>query len=685
MRLDVPSEESPCEESPCAESPCEESPCEESPSPIFANRARSDVETANNKSNFLAFVVAVFRASVYRKFSTQGWEGSWAFLLVLVLISVLIQLIADVTQVGSRGQIVLYGMPGLLFYIPVSLLSAIIVLARTQQARQLSVLTMMFSGLYLIHQLCYLLAIEIYRLGLLRTYLPDWRPSFDLAMALWISLAAAIATIRIVRVQQIIRRALTVFVVGALLSIPLFGMYKNASLWIPDYRADQDGDEGAVVSDYDILNQEAIFYTQPSILKQQLERIQASTDADPQMFFIGVAGYASQNVFMNEVKFVEQLFQQRFNTANHSIRLINNKLTVNETSIASLTALQAAIDKVGTLMRSDRDVLFLYLTSHGSKTHEFSLEFGGMQFKQLNPQVLKTMLDQAGIKHRVIVISACYSGGYIEPLKNPNSLIITSAAADKTSFGCSNDAEYTYFGKAFFVDALGSDLSFVEAFAVAKPAIDAREKKEEYEPSHPQIFVGEEIQAKLDRLKKSTRTSQSTDKEEIGARGLAFVDTVDRQRRQELAQSLIDAFDNEAQSNALHRLCLDEQALTTAEKIYKDNPSYFGGISPSSHSWPLVVSALKTYQEQACKTLDSRTFSAVLVDHYANSHSVIELEKMLKFYRSDLGRQSINTNNAAYLKANRMSYRIATENNARANEEFSREIGRLIADSNRKR
>ncbi|MBC3874710.1 C13 family peptidase [Undibacterium flavidum] len=643
----------------------------------------SSHEELHQRLGFFSFISAVFKASIYRKFPSQNVDLPWTYIFYLVIFAVLLQLTGDLTEVGSRGQIALYGMPGLVFFIPVSILSAILVLARTQQRRQLALLTLMYCGLYLAHQFLYLIAIEIYRISLLRPYLPDWRPSFDLGMAIWFGLAAGVATTRIVSLDKRLHQCMVVLFVGTLLCIPLTGMYRNSSLWIRDYQAEQDGDKGAAVNDYDILNQETIIYKQPRILQQQLERIQAPTDADAQMFFVGVAGYASQNVFMNEVKFVERLLQERFKTAKHGISLINNSATVNETSIASVTALQAALEQIGKLMRPDRDVLFLYLSSHGSKSHEFSLEFGGMQFKQLNPQVLKTMLDQAEIKHRVIVISACYSGGYIEPLKNPNSLIITSAAADKTSFGCSNDADYTYFGKAFFVDALSEDISFVDAFAMAKPAIDAREKKEAYDPSNPQIFVGEEIQTTLSKIKKSKTDSGSiAEQGDSPARELPFADARDKQKRQMLAQRLIDSFGVESQLNALLRLCREEQALNSAEKIFKDNSSYFGGITPASHLWPRVVSAVNEYHRQACLNLDDQQFTAVLTSDFAQAHSVKDLEKLLKFYQSDLGKQFVNTNNSAYLTANKKSSRIASENNARANEVFRKEIGRLISEFN---
>ena len=67
---------------------------------------------------------------------------------------------------------------------------------------------------------------------------------------------------------------------------------------------------------------------------------------------------------------------------------------------------------------------------------------------------LREALDAAGIRHRVIAISACYSGGWIEPLATEDSLVMTAADAEHTSYGCGHRSELTFFGRAVFDEAL---------------------------------------------------------------------------------------------------------------------------------------------------------------------------------------------------------------------------------------
>ena len=101
------------------------------------------------------------------------------------------------------------------------------------------------------------------------------------------------------------------------------------------------------------------------------------------------------------------------------------------------------------------------------------------------------------------MVSACFSGTFIKPLESEQSLIITAAEATKSSFGCTDDADFTYFGRAFFDEALRQEHSLIHAFDAAKKTIEQREKEAGFAPSQPQIFVGKEMQQNLPKLEES--------------------------------------------------------------------------------------------------------------------------------------------------------------------------------------
>ena len=78
------------------------------------------------------------------------------------------------------------------------------------------------------------------------------------------------------------------------------------------------------------------------------------------------------------------------------------------------------------------------------------------------------MLNASGARYRVVIISACYSGVFARALAGPRTLVITAAAPDRPSFGCEDGATWTYFGDAFFNQALRSSRNLAEAYCRAR-------------------------------------------------------------------------------------------------------------------------------------------------------------------------------------------------------------------------
>ena len=174
-------------------------------------------------------------------------------------------------------------------------------------------------------------------------------------------------------------------------------------------------------------------------------------------------------------------------------------------------------------MDRDEDILFLYLTSHGSHDHHLSTQLWPLELQDIDPAMLKRALDKSGITWRVVVVSACYSGGFIEPLKDGNTMIMTASDAENTSFGCSDDSDFTWFGKALFVEELRGTFSFPIAFKQAAASIVKREKNEGEDTSNPQMYLGANIRQRLPlleaRLKALELTKRQRKKDRVTARG----------------------------------------------------------------------------------------------------------------------------------------------------------------------
>jgi len=266
-------------------------------------------------------------------------------------------------------------------------------------------------------------------------------------------------------------------------------------LWYTDYRPMEQA-----ANPLSRLDVEEIYYAQPQLLDESLAELAPQRPGVVDLYLLAFGGYGPEDVFLNEVEYVRDQFDRRYATEGRSLILANNPASLDLYPLANGHNLRAGLDAIARRMDRDEDVLFLFMTSHGSSDHRFSVEMGPLQLDDLTAPELRRALDDAGIRWRVILISSCYSGGFIEPLQTPETLIITAAAADRTSFGCGAQSDFTYFGTAYFKQALMQEPRFIEAFEPAREWVTERELQDEFTPSNPQRFVGERIADRLDRL-----------------------------------------------------------------------------------------------------------------------------------------------------------------------------------------
>jgi len=252
------------------------------------------------------------------------------------------------------------------------------------------------------------------------------------------------------------------------------------------------------------INMEDLFAEQDRRVDDVLAALAPQRPGHVDLYVVALAGYASENVFANEVDYVQSLFDRRFDTAGRSLVLVNHPDTLDDIPLATLRNLRRVLAGLASRIDVEEDIVYLFLTSHGGSDHQFAMELAGLPLQQITPQSLAAATKDAGIRWRVNVISACYSGGYIDALRAPEALVMTAARSDRTSFGCGADSDITYFGRAYFTEALNQTNDFVAAFGVARTAIAARELKEDETPSEPQIASGAAIQAQLARWRAET-------------------------------------------------------------------------------------------------------------------------------------------------------------------------------------
>ncbi|WP_108471635.1 C13 family peptidase [Rhodanobacter thiooxydans] len=242
---------------------------------------------------------------------------------------------------------------------------------------------------------------------------------------------------------------------------------------------------------------EQVLYAQPRMMRNALAELGPRVPGKPNLYLLAIAGDGSEDVFHNEAEYAARLFAQRFGASAHSLVLENNPATLTTRPLASWSNLETALDGLGKTMQPDQDILLLYLTSHGSEDHTLLLDMDPLPLDQLGASDLASILAMHPFKWKVLVVNACYSGGFVPPLRGPGTLVLTAARADRSSFGCGSDSNITYFGKAWLVDALNHTDNFVDSFKQASIQISRWEQQDKLTPSEPQIDIGSGITEQL--------------------------------------------------------------------------------------------------------------------------------------------------------------------------------------------
>ena len=217
----------------------------------------------------------------------------------------------------------------------------------------------------------------------------------------------------------------------------------------------------------------------------------AAMAADFKSAVVALALWSDGSVFRSEAAGAAKIVADRYGNGGPVIVRSNTRKRLAAGPDGMMRALAAA--ERG--MDPSRDVLILILTSHGSP--EGIAQRGGGREGLLPPAGLREALSQSAFRRKVLIVSACYSGIFT-PLAGPDTLVITAADAEHPSFGCEEGNRWTYFGEAFFNQALRRPGPLAQRFAEAQALIRAREQAQGFEPSNPQIAGGENILPLID-------------------------------------------------------------------------------------------------------------------------------------------------------------------------------------------
>jgi hypothetical protein len=110
----------------------------------------------------------------------------------------------------------------------------------------------------------------------------------------------------------------------------------------------------------------------------------------------------------------------------------------------------------------------------------------------VSPTTLDNALDAGcGARPTVVVVSACHSGVFLSSgMRQPNRIVLSAAAADRSSFGCGAGDRYTYFDQCLLQQFDGA-ATWQQLAGATKTCVETLERKMGISrPSLPQTFVG---------------------------------------------------------------------------------------------------------------------------------------------------------------------------------------------------
>jgi hypothetical protein len=459
---------------------------EQPSSDAAARGADSDSSTATTISMLLRF--SILRPIQNLSFRTTDWKIAAVAALVLVEFSIL-----DRLAVGPGAQLTTIGIPGIAAFVLAGL-------CVTWLLSRLNRPSIEFKDALLPVLGCSVIAIG------LSAFIDAYVQPGSQYLARWILLLYSVAYFR-VALKSLAGAAQPAALLSAGLVIAGFhwlseGIYLSPTLWI------EPQDDSVAAWRETARRSEELLFGQSAAIDAQLSHM-TTGGADAKVYFVGFAGVGEQKVFAEEIHLAQQRIDDRYATGDRAVLLLNDVRDLDQNPLATVSGLRRTLAGIGSKMDHDRDVLFLALSSHGSAKPELSVSNGSLPLSELSGEQLKQALADSGIQWRVIVISACHAGAFIPALRDDHTIVITAAAAERTSFGCSNDRDLTYFGEAFYRDALPHAKTLRDAFEKAKAAIAQREDAEKLTPSDPTAFFGAAIEEKLAGIEANRQTAGS--------------------------------------------------------------------------------------------------------------------------------------------------------------------------------
>ena len=240
--------------------------------------------------------------------------------------------------------------------------------------------------------------------------------------------------------------------------------------------------------------------SEPALAAQQFLMDRALDGLDDEqpgvtdLYFVGFAPDARRRGFAVDAELAKRTMDERWGTRGRSVLLVNSPATVAERPYATITNLRETLLEIGDIIDPDDDVVMVYLTGSAGRDHSLAAINPPLELVPLSPAGLRQLFEAAGIRWRIVVVSTCYAGAWIDALKDADTVVIASSATGIHADGCEGGVGATAFGDAFFAKGMRGSDDIARAFDSARGRLAGRGA------AAPVLWIGPAIAERLKSL-----------------------------------------------------------------------------------------------------------------------------------------------------------------------------------------
>lgn len=408
--------------------------------------------------------------------------------VAIVVVSALVDVVLDALRAKPGTAFTLAGVDGELYALGLLMLTSGLLGALFRDAELFVSLPIVILASFLPVQIVHALPAIVHL-----AWPPGGGAIFDIVMLAWM-LAVCVRAVYVASESPAGGRFWRALVGGVLLSLPLWvgplgGPFEG---WWTTPEEEQDAESPSPAS-------EPVLAVQSTLLDDALDAIEDERGGVTDLYFVGFAPDARHEGFRDEIEKAQHVLDERFDTRGRSLLLLNNRSTVTELPYATLTNLRRALQEIGGAINADEDVVMVYLTGGTTDDHALAAVHPPLDLVDITPAAVRQLLDSAGIRYRVVVVSACAAGAWAETFQDDDTAVLVAAPGEAEPAGCEGGDAPSALAEALFDRALRTTDSLPAALTAAAHDVGDQSTT---------LWIGPRIATQLERLRHgSVRTA----------------------------------------------------------------------------------------------------------------------------------------------------------------------------------